>query len=207
MTIVSTPHFAMLSILAALLVPGLEAGASLVRSHETGPTSALNQELSPLTTEQIDALETLEVVRDRLSMDPGNLELRWYKAFSLLQLDEADLAIPELLLIRREDPQNADARYALAMAYNNKADVLYRLNGKLESALALVEEAIALDPDERFYLGTKAQILYRLGRYPEALECVDNALRDYPEHAEMLADRERIKAAISKRPVGSAAVP
>lgn len=161
--------------------------------------SSLWKHVSPLTTDQIELTETIQYLRERLPGDPDNVELRWWKGWCYRQLEEYDSAIPELEFVLHHDPEDAEARHLLGEVYNNKAYILYQQGGNPALALVLIEKAITLDPDEPLYLGTKGEVLYRLGRHREALKCIKRALRDYPDHPEMLEDLKRVKTAMGVR--------
>ena len=111
-------------------------------------------------------------------------ELHWWKGWCYRQLEENDLAIPELELALRDDPEDDEARLLLAVVYNNKGDAAYD-KGDWASALASVERAIALNP-KKLYLHNKAVVLYQMGRHREALGYVRRARRSPPDPIEIV---------------------
>jgi tetratricopeptide (TPR) repeat protein len=65
-----------------------------------------------------------------------------------------------------------------ATLYNNLAYLLARRGMQLDDAMQLVQKAERLEPSDRFYFyDTEGWILYRQGRYKEALERIQSAIR------------------------------
>ena len=54
-------------------------------------------------------------------------------------------------------------------------------NKDLDYALQLINECIDQEPEERYYLDTKAWILYQMGKYPEAEETINLFIQNFPE--------------------------
>lgn len=54
----------------------------------------------------------------------------------------------------------------------------------LEEALILVQKALALDPDNAYYLDTLAWVFYKMGRYEEALGPMCQSMHKLPGHPE-----------------------
>ena len=50
----------------------------------------------------------------------------------------------------------------------------------LNEALRLVEEALFLEPDTFAFLDTKAEVLYKMGRFKEAITIADDLVIRYP---------------------------
>ena len=195
------PVAASIAILVAVAGPGAASPSAgytgLVRPRDE--VRELRDEVQPLGADEIELRQTLRLLRRQLQFDPDNVELRWLSGLCSSELDEVDAAIRDLEFVVRREPRHQDAAATLALAYNNKAYLLYKEGRDFVAALAFIERAIALDPRETFYLGTKAEVLYQLGRYEEALRNVSRALRDYPDHSEMRADLERVKAALARQ--------
>ena len=110
-----------------------------------------------------------------------------------------DLAVGELEQVHAARPDDAGAAQALAVACNNQAYHLYRRRQELDRALGLINRAIRLQPQETFYLSTKAEVLYALGRHREALSHIHRALRDYPDVPEIVEDLRLIQAALKSQ--------
>lgn len=155
--------------------------------------------IGPLSADQMELAKNLVFLQGQLKVNPGNLELRWLRGLCYLELDNYEVAIPDLEFVVLRDPAHVEAKSALALAYNNQAYVLSKASPKeFERALVLIDRAIILEPKESFYRGTRAAVLYQLGRYREALKDLERALRDYPGHKGMVQDLAKIKAALTQ---------
>ncbi len=202
--------------------------------------------LRPLSTEEMEVLQTLEDLRAQLAMRPDDPGLRGWRAWYYYLGMDYDSAIADIWFVLRDDPNLLEARTFLAQVYLEKADVLYlkrqdssmvwQLNelaiGELKHVLAkipddqeatrllaeayndkayflylrrqdlsfaldLIDKAIALHSTQTFYLGTKAEVLYALGRPKDALPHILRALKDYPNEPELLNDLKLIKSSLS----------
>ncbi|MFH1359480.1 MAG: CPBP family glutamic-type intramembrane protease [Candidatus Omnitrophota bacterium] len=80
----------------------------------------------------------------------------------------------ELLLQSIE--QNPD----IAPAYNDLAWLYARENKHLDKALRLADQALKKDPENRAFRDTKAEVLYRLKRYPEAIAIEEKLVLEDP---------------------------
>lgn len=88
----------------------------------------------------------------------------------------------------------------LALSYNNKAYAIYQSGENLDQGLELIDKAIELIPDDGIILGTKAEILYKLGKYQEAHKYIKQALELEPRHEEMKQDLVMIEEALCISP-------
>ena len=86
----------------------------------------------------------------------------------------------------------------LAESYNNKAYAIYRSGKDLEKGLELAEKAVKLAPDNGVILSTRAELLYKMGKYEEAYRCINQALSLAPDKEEIKQDLARIKKALGK---------
>ena len=149
-----------------------------------------------------------------LHEDPENWEARTFlgqvylEKADVLYLKKADasqvmrfteLAVGEFKQALGKVPDDQVTAQFLARAYNDKAYYLYLRRQDLPLALELIDKAIALHEAETFYLSTKAEVLYALGRPKEALFHLKRALKDYPDEPELLQDLKLIEAALSTR--------
>ncbi|MBN2190540.1 MAG: tetratricopeptide repeat protein [Candidatus Aureabacteria bacterium] len=87
----------------------------------------------------------------------------------------------------------------LSLAYNAKAYNYYKSGENLEEGLKLIELAIALSPDNGIIIGTKAELLYKTGRYEEAYQCIKKAIELEPDEKEIQEDLVMIEEALSKK--------
>lgn len=135
-----------------------------------------------------------------LKKDPLYPYAKALKAQCHLLLKEYDKAIAELGPTYKQAPNDLSTKSLLAAAYNGKAYALYKEGRMLQSALEIVDEAIALDTEDKtFYVGTRGEILYKMGRYEEALEHVQASLKDYPDNEEMREDIKNVQKAMEGR--------
>ena len=117
-----------------------------------------------------------------------------------IQKKDIDRAISDYEKVLKLDPQfsKAPIRPFLAQCYNNKAYGYYLSGNDLDKAMVLIDKAIEFAPGDGIILGTKAEILYKMGNYKEAYEYIKKALTLEPNHAGMLKDRENIEKALGK---------
>lgn len=95
----------------------------------------------------------------------------------------------ELLLESiRQRPDNIDA-------YNNLAWLYAQEDKNLDEALDLIEEALAADPENSAYLDTKAEILYRLGYFDEAIAIEEGLAEAEPQNQFYQSQLEKFKKA------------
>lgn len=65
-------------------------------------------------------------------------------------------------------------------AYNDLAWVYAENNVKLDRAIELIEKALAIKPNDLDYMNTKAEILYKLKRYNEAINIEKSLIESSP---------------------------
>lgn len=89
-----------------------------------------------------------------------------------MNMDTLNFAAKERLLQESlvQKPYSSEVQNDLAVLYTEE-------NVKLEEALTLIEEALKSHPDHVVYWDTKAEILYKLGRYEEALKIREDLLK------------------------------
>ncbi len=105
-------------------------------------------------------------------------------------------------LVVADDEKNSpacplsDKKTAAANGYNNEAYELFLKREHLQDGLDLVEQALEMQPDNATFLSTKAELLYAMGRYPEALESIQKALQKNSQHASFQEDLQMITEAM-----------
>jgi len=87
-----------------------------------------------------------------------------------------------------ENPDFADAYNDLAWTYAEE-------NKKLDTALKLVEKALARSPESYPFLDTKAEILFRMGRFEEAIEIEQKVVDNNPGHEFFESQLKKFKEA------------
>jgi len=250
----------------------LASASSTYSSDRMKEARVLLNEIQPLTTEQIHALEAIESLSARLEFAPNDLVSHRYRAGYLVFMSRLNEAIGDLEIVLEAEPDDANVsmlldhclntivfkhykegrfdegiglldrvirlrpenqylrltrgllfvksgRYDTAIAdfefafkgesdneqyrsllvrlYNMAAYNFYAKRTQLEKALDIINIAITLDPDDTFWLSTKAEILYAMGRSAEALPLIQRSLQDYPDHEEMLLDLVNIQASLA----------
>lgn len=128
--------------------------------------------------------EALGLLERGLAAHPESPSLHAWRNALLLRAERWEEAV-EGLLRELELPEPASGQRAMSL--NNLAWA--RLHqGRLDEALALSEEALALDPDSPWYLGTRGCALARAGRADEACEHLERALRLHTDRRALAAD-------------------
>ena len=103
-------------------------------------------------------------------------------------LTQRDASLEEAFLRTFQCDINFLAAYTNAVAYNNRARTLYRLN-RYDEALQECEKAIQLDPKFAVAYDTRGRILNRRARYDEALQECEKAIQLDPKLAEAYDDK------------------
>jgi len=109
--------------------------------------------------------------------------------------DKAILKLKEAILLGFNDQYMMQA---LAMAYNNKAYSLYQEGKDLNKGLEVIEKAIKLNPNDGIILSTKAELLYKLGKFEEAYTYIKRGIALEPDYIEIQQDLKMIEEALGK---------
>ncbi len=149
------------------------------------------QQLAPLLHPS-DLMSFYDVA---VSQHPDSLDLRYARSLLTENLDQLDKAETDLRRILQVEPDDANALNALGYTLANRTD-------RYEEAFDLIRRAIELDPDNPAIQDSMGWVLYKLGRYEEALQYLALAQAAYydPEviahHAEVLFVMDRIDEAL-----------
>jgi len=130
-------------------------------------------------------------------VDPKDMNVVYAIGNMFYMKNDYDKAIENLSYAYQNGLEDDQVKESLAFAYNGKAYDLYKSGKNLEGGLALIEKAIALKPDDGIILGTKAELLYKLGDYAQAHRWITKALEIEPGHEEMMQDLRMIEEAIN----------
>ena len=116
----------------------------------------------------------VQVLNQALAEMPASTSLLY--ARSLLREQQGDLVRMEkdLRAIIASDPNNTTAINALGYTLANRTE-------RYTEAMALISQALALDPDEPAILDSMGWVLYRTGRYEEALDYLTRAYAAFPD--------------------------
>lgn len=134
-----------------------------------------------LTTEGRYA-EAMEVY-DRALENNFNPDLLYARAMLAEKMDRLDILEQDLREILEHQPDNAQALNALGYTLADRTD-------RYEEAYELIKRAQELSPDDFYILDSYGWVLYRLGRYEEAVTYLRKAraMRDDSEIAAHLGE-------------------
>ncbi len=120
-----------------------------------------------------------DVYTESLDMFPDNTDLRYGRAMVSEPLDKLDVLEADLKRVLELEPNNADALNALGYTLADKTD-------RYQEAKALISRAIAVRPQDPFFLDSLGWVHYRLGNLAEAVLYLQRAVDLQPD-VEMLA--------------------
>ncbi len=127
---------------------------------------------------QGNAKKAIEIFRRALSLDDSLADVHFHIATVLYDEGQLDEAVHHFRTTSTLDPTNAFARNNLAYLFSERGT-------NLKEALALVDEALELSPQNSAFLDTKGWIFYGLGRYDEADAFVSKAIALQSEVSEL----------------------
>jgi len=131
-------------------------------------------------------------------IDPNNEQLFYAMANFYRyneRYDEAILKLEEAISLGFKDEHIIEG---LAEAYNDKAYSLYRKGENLEKGLELIDKAIAIIPNDGIILSTKAELLYKMGRFEEAYTYIKRGIVLEPDHPEIKQNLKMIEEALKE---------
>jgi len=85
-----------------------------------------------------------------------------------------------------------------ALSYNDLAWLYSEENRNLDQALVLIDRALAAEPQNYAFLDTKAEILFKMGRVPEAIAIETALVRKYPKHPLLRQQLEKFTGGLKK---------
>ncbi len=113
-----------------------------------------------------DAAESLEKA---IKLDPGKPEYYFYLGATYEKTKEYDKSIKAMKRTLELDSKHADALNYIGYLYADQ-------NIKLGEAMDYVQKALALEPDNGFFLDSLAWVYYRQGKLDKALQAILNAI-------------------------------
>ncbi|MCW9023503.1 MAG: tetratricopeptide repeat protein [Gammaproteobacteria bacterium] len=113
--------------------------------------------------------QAFEVYTDALEQMPGNSRLLYARALVAEKFDRLDIAIQDMQLILKNEPENIQALNALGYTLVDRTE-------RIEEGFAYVQKAFAKKPDDAAILDSMGWAYYRLGKYEQALEYLRRAL-------------------------------
>jgi len=114
--------------------------------------------------------------------------------------DEAILKLEKAMNLNFKDEEYI--KESLSKVYNNKAYSLYEKGEDLSKGLELIDKAIALRPNNGVFLSTKAELLYKMGKFEEAYAYIKRGIALEPDHPEIKRDLENIENALKRAKIG-----
>jgi tetratricopeptide (TPR) repeat protein len=113
--------------------------------------------------------EAFEVLTQGLRRYPDNTDLLYGRALVAERLDRIDAHEADLRKILKADPKNANALNALGYTLADRTT-------RYREALDLLEQALALKPDDPYIMDSMGWVQYRLGNLAEAKKYLKAAL-------------------------------
>ncbi|MFH1093717.1 MAG: tetratricopeptide repeat protein [Candidatus Omnitrophota bacterium] len=146
-----------------------------------------------------DLRQALKWMKKAQKLEPENPKVLFGLGNLYIYAQEEDKAIALLEKVMSLGMNDETVTDALALAYNNKAYDLYEKGEDLEKGISLIDQALIFSPEDGIILGTKAELLYKLGRYEQAHEYIKKAIALEPGEPEMQQDLENIEKALEAK--------
>ncbi|TVS18097.1 MAG: hypothetical protein EA417_04445 [Gammaproteobacteria bacterium] len=125
---------------------------------------------------EVNAPESaLAVLDDALLAHPDDTELRYTRALARKRVDDIAGLEADLRHVLAREPRNAMALNALGYVLADRTD-------RFQEAKELIEQALAMRPDEPAYIDSLGWVEYRLGNHARALELLEQAYAAMPDH-------------------------
>ena len=113
--------------------------------------------------------QAFDVLTQGLEKMPNQSELLYDRAMAADKLDKLDVMEKDLRQLIQDKPDNAHAYNALGFSFAERGI-------RLEEALALIEKAVQLSPDDPFIVDSLGWVYFRLGQLEKAAEVLRKAL-------------------------------
>jgi tetratricopeptide (TPR) repeat protein len=132
-----------------------------------------------LETEVLSNHQQYQAAIDLLSIaiqqHPESTQLLYSRAMTYELLEQFDNLEADLTTLLKYDPNNATALNALGYTLANR-------NERLDEALALIEKALQIKPDDAAIIDSMGWVQYRLGNYEISLLRLRQAMQTMPDH-------------------------
>ncbi|UCE66453.1 MAG: tetratricopeptide repeat protein [Candidatus Zixiibacteriota bacterium] len=126
-----------------------------------------------------------------LESNPDNIQFRFNLAAACERLGDFDMAEKHFKKILEVDPDNALTLNYLGYMYADKG-----IN--LDEAIRMIEKALTIEPDNGAFLDSYAWVLYKLGRYEEAIIPMKSAIESEQDDAILYDHQGDIYAALNQ---------
>lgn len=120
----------------------------------------------------LDEAETL--ITEALTLNPDSTDLLFSRATINEQRNMIELAEQDFRAIIRYQPNNATALNALGYTLADRTE-------RYEEALVLIQQALAIEPNNGAIIDSMGWVQYRLGNYEEAILRLREALKALPD--------------------------
>jgi len=148
-------------------------------SHSRSQHPKFNSELVQVEIELLikekDFPEAYTVADMALREDPDNIDFLYSRGLLAEKMGNIAQLETDLRKIIQLNPDNAEAMNALGYTLADKTD-------RLDEALVLVQQANQLSPNNPAIIDSLGWIHYRLGDLYKALELLQQAYNDFPDH-------------------------
>lgn len=118
--------------------------------------------------------EAFDVFDGALKRYPDNLELLYDRAMAAEKLNRLDVLEQDLRRIIQLKPDYAHAYNALGYTLADRTD-------RLDEAIQLLQKALNLAPEDPFILDSMGWALFKVKRYPEAIDYLRRAYASRPD--------------------------
>ncbi len=118
--------------------------------------------------------EAADVFREGLQRNPGNADFHFNLGTAYDKLGKFDDVVREMEEAIKLDPKHADALNYLGYTYAER-------DMRLEEAVGLIQRALAVKPQNGYYLDSLAWAYYKMGRLQEALTEMKRAVAVVPD--------------------------
>lgn len=157
---------------------GLLAARDFI-SHRRSEFPDYNIELVQLEVELLikhDEHQAAYVLVDEALQDiPNDTNLLYSRGLLAEKMGNLDQLETDLRHIISLQPEDAEAINALGYTLANKTD-------RIDEALVLIQQALALSPENPAIIDSLGWAYYRLGDLEQALELLQRAFNDFPDH-------------------------
>ena len=143
--------------------------------------------------------DSLRWIGKAYKLNPKDLRLAYAAGYIYLRMGQYDKAIEKFEYTYYGGYKDENVLQILSQAYNQKAYISHYKTGiNLEKGLQTINKAIMLDENNGIILSTKAELLYKMGRYDEAYEYIKRGIKLEPNEPEIKQDLENIEKALKK---------
>ena len=127
-----------------------------------------------LLRERSELVEAHKVLGRAITQHPNHINLRLERSIISELLDDLALVESDLRFVLQAEPQNV-------MALNALGYVLADRTNRYSEALALIEQAIALKPDDAAIMDSLGWVQFRLGKFEDARKNLQRAFEQFPD--------------------------